>query len=187
VVLDGDTVIDHTLLKQDATEAEVVKLCQEAAEHSFAAVCVNGCWARFALQTLRNLHAQTPDKQPVKVRASTTHPHTHHRTRTRTRTHHTHARARAHTYAHDVKLTTCLGQVACVVGFPLGASTSETKAFEAKQLVEVRSLLRWSVAPRSACTLCDATGSLITRVSSRLRAPACAACCRWAWTRLTWW
>ncbi len=33
--------IDHTLLKADATVADIVKLCGEAAEHRFAAVCVN--------------------------------------------------------------------------------------------------------------------------------------------------
>ncbi len=34
-------LIDHTLLKPDATEAEVDRLCAEAAEHGFASVCVN--------------------------------------------------------------------------------------------------------------------------------------------------
>lgn len=33
--------IDHTLLKANATEAEIKKLCSEAKEHSFYAVCVN--------------------------------------------------------------------------------------------------------------------------------------------------
>lgn len=33
--------IDHTLLKPEATPAEVEKLCKEAAEHGFKAVCVN--------------------------------------------------------------------------------------------------------------------------------------------------
>ncbi len=33
--------IDHTLLKADATSAQVVKLCQEAVEHKFMSVCVN--------------------------------------------------------------------------------------------------------------------------------------------------
>lgn len=35
--------IDHTLLSPVATEAEIVQLCQEALEHRFRAVCVNGC------------------------------------------------------------------------------------------------------------------------------------------------
>ncbi len=33
--------IDHTLLKPDATKAQLEKLCREAVEHSFATVCVN--------------------------------------------------------------------------------------------------------------------------------------------------
>ncbi len=33
--------IDHTLLKADATPAQIVRLCAEAREHSFASVCVN--------------------------------------------------------------------------------------------------------------------------------------------------
>ena len=36
--------IDHTLLKPDATEADIVKLCDEAKKYNFAAVCVNSCW-----------------------------------------------------------------------------------------------------------------------------------------------
>jgi len=36
--------VDHTLLKPEATEAQIVRLCQEAAEHYFAAVCVNPMW-----------------------------------------------------------------------------------------------------------------------------------------------
>lgn len=33
--------IDHTLLKQDAVEADLVKLCEEAREHKFFSVCIN--------------------------------------------------------------------------------------------------------------------------------------------------
>jgi len=33
--------IDHTLLKPDAVEAELVKLCAEAREHKFFSVCIN--------------------------------------------------------------------------------------------------------------------------------------------------
>jgi deoxyribose-phosphate aldolase len=36
--------IDHTLLKPEATTAEIDKLCDEAREHRFAAVCVNPVW-----------------------------------------------------------------------------------------------------------------------------------------------
>lgn len=34
-------MIDHTILKADATEADVVRLCAEAKEYGFASVCVN--------------------------------------------------------------------------------------------------------------------------------------------------
>ena len=34
-------IIDHTLLKADATQAEIIKLCAEAKEFNFASVCVN--------------------------------------------------------------------------------------------------------------------------------------------------
>jgi deoxyribose-phosphate aldolase len=36
--------VDHTLLKPEATAAEIDKLCAEAREHRFAAVCVNPVW-----------------------------------------------------------------------------------------------------------------------------------------------
>lgn len=36
--------IDHTLLKADATSAQIDRLCDEAREYGFAAVCVNGRW-----------------------------------------------------------------------------------------------------------------------------------------------
>ena len=37
-------MIDHTLLKPEATRDEVVKLCEEAKKHRFASVCVNTTW-----------------------------------------------------------------------------------------------------------------------------------------------
>jgi deoxyribose-phosphate aldolase len=46
-------MIDHTILRADATEAEVRKLCGEAAEHKFASVCVNPWWAAVAAAELR--------------------------------------------------------------------------------------------------------------------------------------
>jgi deoxyribose-phosphate aldolase len=36
--------IDHTLLKADATAADIEKLCAEARENNFSSVCVNGSW-----------------------------------------------------------------------------------------------------------------------------------------------
>jgi deoxyribose-phosphate aldolase len=38
-------IIDHTLLRPDATAAEIDRLCQEALDYRFASVCVNGFWA----------------------------------------------------------------------------------------------------------------------------------------------
>lgn len=46
-------VIDHTLLKADATREEVEKLCREAAEFHFATVCVNPAWVATAAAKLR--------------------------------------------------------------------------------------------------------------------------------------
>jgi len=40
-------MIDHTLLKPDATEAQVAILCEEAREHHFASVCVNPAYVGF--------------------------------------------------------------------------------------------------------------------------------------------
>lgn len=70
--------IDHTLLKPEATESQVVQLCKEAAEFTFASVCVNPTWVETAAAELAG---------------------------------------------SSVKVCT-------VIGFPLGASTPETKAFE---------------------------------------------------------
>ena len=47
------TMIDHTLLKPDATRAEIEKLCREAAEFHFATVCVNPAWVATAAALLR--------------------------------------------------------------------------------------------------------------------------------------
>jgi deoxyribose-phosphate aldolase len=47
------TMIDHTLLKPDASRAEIEKLCREAAEFHFATVCVNPAWVATAAALLR--------------------------------------------------------------------------------------------------------------------------------------
>ena len=44
--------IDHTLLKPDATVEQIRVLCQEAAEHGFAAVCVNPAYVDLAAHLL---------------------------------------------------------------------------------------------------------------------------------------
>ena len=71
-------MIDHTLLKADATEARIAKLCQEAKEHGFASVCVNPGYVPEAAEALKGT---------------------------------------------DVRVCT-------VIGFPLGATSSEAKAAE---------------------------------------------------------
>ena len=38
-------MIDHTLLKPQATESQIVALCEEALEYNFAAACVNSVYA----------------------------------------------------------------------------------------------------------------------------------------------
>jgi deoxyribose-phosphate aldolase len=78
-------LIDHTLLKADATEAEVNKLIEEAKANLFASVCINPTWVKTAAEQLKD----TP----------------------------------------EVKVCT-------VIGFPLGATTSEVKAFETVNAIE---------------------------------------------------
>ena len=77
-------MIDHTLLKATATGADIKKLCQEAKEYGFGAVCVQPCYVKLAADELQGT--------PVKV--------------------------------------------ATVIGFPLGATTSQTKALEAQEAVK---------------------------------------------------
>lgn len=76
--------IDHTLLKPDATEEDIIKICKEAKEYNFASVCVNAYYASLVSNELKGT---------------------------------------------DVK--TCV-----VVGFPLGATTKEVKAFETSKAIE---------------------------------------------------
>ena len=70
--------VEHTLLKQDATKAELIKLFDEAKQYNFLGVCVNPCYVPLAKENLKD---------------------------------------------SDVKIVT-------VIGFPLGAKTTETKIFE---------------------------------------------------------
>ena len=51
--------IDHTLLKPEATQGDVEKLCDEAATHHFASICVNPAWVRLAADRLKS--------SPVKI------------------------------------------------------------------------------------------------------------------------
>jgi deoxyribose-phosphate aldolase len=79
------SLIDHTILKPDATAAEVRKVCAEAKKYSFASVCVNPCWVPLVAAEL----AGTPVK------------------------------------------------VCTVIGFPLGATSTEAKVAEATIAVRV--------------------------------------------------
>jgi len=45
-------VIDHTMLKPDATRDDIVKACEEARRHGFATVCVNPSWIELAARLL---------------------------------------------------------------------------------------------------------------------------------------
>ena len=45
--------IDHTILKATASSTDVQKLCEEAIEHEFYSVCVNGCYVADAKQLLQ--------------------------------------------------------------------------------------------------------------------------------------
>ncbi|MGO4937023.1 deoxyribose-phosphate aldolase [Fundicoccus sp. Sow4_H7] len=44
--------IDHTLLKADATQEMIEKLCQEAIDYDFMSVCVNPVWVKYASKLL---------------------------------------------------------------------------------------------------------------------------------------
>lgn len=47
-------LIDHTILKADATPADVMHLCEEALEYRFASVCVNPAYVPLAAAQLAN-------------------------------------------------------------------------------------------------------------------------------------
>lgn len=81
--MDVASLIDHTLLKPEATPEQIAQLCSEARQYRFAAVCVNPVYVKLAYDLLKG--------SPVKVCA--------------------------------------------VVGFPLGATLPEVKAFEARQAI----------------------------------------------------
>lgn len=71
---------DHTLLKPDATAAQIRRVLEEAAEYDFASVCVNGCHVRAAVDYLLDtdvkvacvvgfpLGAQAPDAKAGETR-----------------------------------------------------------------------------------------------------------------------
>ena len=76
-------MIDHTLLKPEATKEEIIKLCNEAAMYKFASVCVNPGYVALSYSILK-----------------------------------------------DTVVKVCT-----VIGFPLGANTTETKRAEAEEAI----------------------------------------------------
>jgi len=50
---DWASLIDHTLLKPEASESDIKKLCDEAAQFGFASVCVNPGWVKKAVEFLK--------------------------------------------------------------------------------------------------------------------------------------
>jgi deoxyribose-phosphate aldolase len=52
-------MIDHTLLKPDATKEQVIKLCDEARKYNFASVCINPSFVKLSAECLKG--------SPVKV------------------------------------------------------------------------------------------------------------------------
>ncbi len=44
---------DHTILKADATEKEILNLCEEAKKYNFASVCINPCYIKTCVEKLK--------------------------------------------------------------------------------------------------------------------------------------
>ena len=58
-MIDIKTIIEHTNLKPDCTNQDVIKLCEEAVEHEFYGVCVSPYFVQLAKKTIK--------KSPIKV------------------------------------------------------------------------------------------------------------------------
>lgn len=57
--IDIASIIDHTLLKPDATEEDIRKVCEEALTYSFASVCINPFWVKLVSRLLQNSTVKT--------------------------------------------------------------------------------------------------------------------------------
>jgi deoxyribose-phosphate aldolase len=80
--MDFAKYIDHTLLKPDASEADIKKLCAEAGRYHFATAFVNPCWVKLAAELLKDsgvkvgvaiafpLGANTTDTKVYQTRAA---------------------------------------------------------------------------------------------------------------------
>jgi len=65
-------LIDHTLLKPQATVADIRGLCQEARRYGFATVCVNPCWVSVAAAELDGSSVQVAAVAGFPLGANTT-------------------------------------------------------------------------------------------------------------------
>ena len=52
-------MIDHTLLKASATQADIKRICSEARQYGFASVCVNSCYAKLVTSQLKGTGVKT--------------------------------------------------------------------------------------------------------------------------------
>lgn len=52
-------LFDHTLLKADATKAQIDKVCDEAVQYGFASVCVNGYYTAYVARKLKGTDVKT--------------------------------------------------------------------------------------------------------------------------------
>ena len=68
--MDIARMIDHTLLKQDASSEAIVKLCQEAKEFHFASVCVNPGFVPLAAKELKGTEDRGQSKEKCPPAAS---------------------------------------------------------------------------------------------------------------------
>lgn len=66
------SLIDHTLLRPDATRRELEKLCSEAKEYGFASVCVNPVNVEYCVNELKDAHIPVCTVVGFPLGASTT-------------------------------------------------------------------------------------------------------------------
>ena len=64
-------LFDHTILKADATEAQVAKICDEALAHDFASVCVNQYYTKFVAEKLKGSDVKVcTDRKSTRLNSS---------------------------------------------------------------------------------------------------------------------
>ncbi|WP_442929191.1 deoxyribose-phosphate aldolase [Mycoplasma sp. 1654_15] len=54
MMIDYKKMIDHTLLKPEATSKDIIKLISQAKEYGFRGVCINSSWVKLAKEKLAN-------------------------------------------------------------------------------------------------------------------------------------